>query len=71
MDKIMKIKYPEHTKGDKMSDIPKKLKYCAGGKWLESKTEKYMDCYNPSTGEVIARAPQCTADEVESAILAA
>ena len=54
-----------------MSDIPKKLKYCAGGKWLESKTEKYMDCYNPSTGEVIARAPQCTAEEVESAILAA
>ena len=54
-----------------MSDIPKKLKYCAGGKWLKSKTEKYMDCYNPSTGEVIARAPQCTADEVESAILAA
>lgn len=54
-----------------MSDIPKKLKYCTGGKWLESKTEKYMDCYNPSTGEVIALAPQCTADEVESAVLAA
>ena len=30
-----------------------------------------MDCYNPSTGEVIALAPQCTADEVESAIMAA
>ena len=54
-----------------MSDIPKKLKYCAGGKWLESKTSSYMDCYNPSTGEVIALAPQCTADEVESTILAA
>ncbi|MDF1590525.1 MAG: CoA-acylating methylmalonate-semialdehyde dehydrogenase [Desulfobacterales bacterium] len=50
---------------------PKKLKYCSDGKWLESKTSSYMDCYNPSTGEVIARAPQCTADEVESAILAA
>jgi len=54
-----------------MSDIPKKLQYCVGGKWLESKTEKYMDCYNPSTGEVIARAPQCTAEEVEAAIMAA
>ncbi|MBU2578037.1 aldehyde dehydrogenase family protein, partial [Patescibacteria group bacterium] len=54
-----------------MSDIPKKLKYCAGGNWLESKTSSYMDCYNPSTGEVIARAPQCTADEVDSAILSA
>jgi len=29
------IKFPEHPKGDKMLDIPKKLKYCAGGKWLE------------------------------------
>ena len=54
-----------------MSESPKKLKYFVGGKWLESKTEKYMDCYNPSTGEVIALAPQCTADEVESAVLAA
>jgi len=54
-----------------MSNDPKKLKYCAGGQWLESKTEKYMDCYNPSKGEVIARAPQCTAEEVESTIEAA
>lgn len=49
----------------------RKLKYCVNGQWLESKTTKYMDCYNPSTGEVIARAPQCTAEEVESAIRSA
>jgi len=49
----------------------KKLKYCAGGKWLESKSGKYMDCFDPSTGEVIAQAPQCTAEEVESAVAAA
>ncbi len=49
----------------------KKLKYCVNGQWLESKTTKYMDCYNPSTGEVIAMAPQCTSEEVESAIHAA
>ena len=30
-----------------------------------------MDCYNPSTGEVIAKAPCCTQEEVESAIAAA
>jgi len=54
-----------------MSEIPKKLKYCVNGKWLESKAEKYMDCYNPSTGEVIALAPQCTANEVEAAVAAA
>jgi malonate-semialdehyde dehydrogenase (acetylating) / methylmalonate-semialdehyde dehydrogenase len=50
---------------------PPKLKYFAGGQWLESKTKKYMPCYDPSTGAVIAFAPQCTAEEVEEAIQAA
>ncbi|WP_281432167.1 CoA-acylating methylmalonate-semialdehyde dehydrogenase [Desulfatitalea alkaliphila] len=50
---------------------PRKLKFHANGKWQESKTTKYMDCYNPSTGEVIARAPQCLAEEVEIAIQSA
>ncbi|MGE5603297.1 MAG: CoA-acylating methylmalonate-semialdehyde dehydrogenase [Nitrososphaerales archaeon] len=49
----------------------KTLKYCAGGEWLESKSGRYMDCYDPSTGEIIARTPQCTAEEVESAVAAA
>jgi malonate-semialdehyde dehydrogenase (acetylating) / methylmalonate-semialdehyde dehydrogenase len=49
----------------------KKLKYWVGGEPLESKTSKYMDCYDASTGEVVAQAPQCTAAEVESAIAAA
>jgi malonate-semialdehyde dehydrogenase (acetylating) / methylmalonate-semialdehyde dehydrogenase len=53
-----------------MSEV-KKLKYFVNGKWLTSKTSKYMDCYNPSTGEVIAQAPACTPDEVEQAIQAA
>jgi malonate-semialdehyde dehydrogenase (acetylating)/methylmalonate-semialdehyde dehydrogenase len=49
----------------------KKLRYSAGGEWLESKTAAYMDCFDPSTGEVIALAPQCTAEEVGGAIEAA
>ena len=49
----------------------RKLKFCVNGEWKESKTEKYMDCFNPSTGEVIAKAPCCTKEEVESAIEAA
>ena len=49
----------------------KQLKYFAGGKWLDSETKKYMDVFNPSTGEVIAQAPCCTKSEVESAIKAA
>ena len=50
---------------------PKILKYHAGGQWLMSKTEKFMDCYNCSTGQVIAKAPCCTQDEVDGAIAAA
>jgi malonate-semialdehyde dehydrogenase (acetylating)/methylmalonate-semialdehyde dehydrogenase len=48
-----------------------KLKYFVNGQWLDSKTEKYMDIYNPSVGEVIAQTPCCTADEVYSAVEAA
>ncbi len=54
-----------------MATAPKKLRYFAGGKWKESKSGKYMDCYDPSTGEVLARAPRCTAGEVEEAVAAA
>lgn len=50
---------------------PKQLKYCVDGEWRESKTSRYMECYNPSTGDVIAMAPQCTVDEVEAAISSA
>jgi len=50
---------------------PIRLKYHSGGQWLESKSDVYMDCYNPSTGEVIAQAPQCTSEEVEQIIAAA
>ena len=48
-----------------------KMKYCVGGEWLESKTEKWMDVTASSTGEVIAQVPCCTKDEVEAAIAAA
>ncbi|MCX7040977.1 MAG: CoA-acylating methylmalonate-semialdehyde dehydrogenase [Spirochaetes bacterium] len=54
-----------------MATSPKRLKYWVDGGWRASKTTKYMDCYNPSTGDVIAQAPQCTADEVREAIASA
>lgn len=41
------------------------------GEYVTSKTEKYTDAFNPSTGEVIAKVPCCTVDEVEAAIDAA
>ncbi len=54
-----------------MPNTPEKLKYYVDGQWRESKTKKYMDCFNPSTGEVVALTPQCTQEEVDSAIQAA
>ena len=48
-----------------------KKKYCVGGVWKESKTDKWMDVTDSSTGEVIAQVPCCTKDEVEEAIAAA
>lgn len=53
-----------------MASEPKVLGYYAGG-WKRSSTSRYMDCFDPSTGEVIAKAPQCTPAEVEQAVLAA
>ena len=49
----------------------KKLPYFANGEFKPSQTTQWMDCYDPSTGEVIAQAPQCTVAEVEEAVAAA
>lgn len=44
------------------------MKYFVGGEYRESKTTKFNDVYNPSTGEVTAKVPCCTEDEVNEAI---
>lgn len=48
----------------------KRLGYFVNGEFKESKTEKYSNAYDPSTGEVIAQVPCCTPDEVEEAVQA-
>lgn len=48
-----------------------RLKPFINGKFTESKTEKHMPVYNPSTGEIIAQTPCCTAEEVSAAVAAA
>lgn len=53
-----------------MPQVPN-LRYCANGEWKESRTKKYMPVTNSSTGELMARAPCCTPDEVNEAIEAA
>jgi len=42
-----------------------------GGKWLESKTGRWGDVYNPSRGERIAHVPLCAASEVDMVVRAA
>ena len=50
---------------------PRRLKYCVNNEWRESKTGKYMPVTDSSTGEVMAEAPCCTVEEVNSAVAAA
>lgn len=49
----------------------KRMKYCVDGIWKESKTDKWMEVTDSSTGEVIAEVPCCTVEEVEEAIASA
>ena len=50
---------------------PKTLGYFINGKSEPSTTEKYYDITDPNTGEVIAKSPCCTVDEVNRAVEAA
>ncbi len=57
---------------DESADVQvKKLKLFVNGEFKVSESTNYMDCYNPSTGDVQAHAPQCTQAEVDEAIAAA
>ncbi len=53
-----------------MSSV-RRLKYCVNGEWRDSATTKFMPVTNSSTGEIIAEAPCCTVEEVNSAVEAA
>lgn len=53
-----------------MGDV-KKLGYYVNGAQKFSVTEKYYDAYDPSSGEVIAKVPCCTPEEIEEAVAAA
>ena len=47
------------------------LKILRAGQWHASKTTRWSDVHNPSTGEVIAAVPLCSADEVDEVIASA
>src|SRR5262245_27389163 len=42
-----------------------------GGDFVASETRPFLDVFNPSSGDVIARVPLCQAAEVDAAVTAA
>ncbi len=51
--------------------MTKRLKYLVNGEWQDTESGIYYEITNSSTGEVMAEAPRCTADEVDAAVEAA
>lgn len=41
------------------------------GRWETSRSEHFVEVFNPSTGRVIARTPMCTPEEVDAVVQAA
>ena len=48
-----------------------KLNLFINNEFVKSESEEFYDVYNPSTGEIIAKAPKCTAEEASRAVDAA
>lgn len=48
-----------------------RLQLCIGDKWINSQTEDFHDVYNPASGEVIAKVPFSTKEEVNRSVEAA
>ena len=51
-------------------DVPD-IRNHIGGAWVESRADTYVDVHNPGTGDVIARAPLSTGQDVDDAVAAA
>jgi malonate-semialdehyde dehydrogenase (acetylating)/methylmalonate-semialdehyde dehydrogenase len=47
------------------------LRNFVGGRWVESKTRTFFDVHNPARGEIIAKTPLSTAEDVGAAVAAA
>jgi malonate-semialdehyde dehydrogenase (acetylating)/methylmalonate-semialdehyde dehydrogenase len=51
--------------------VVKVLRNFIGGEWAESKSGEYRDIINPATGEILAKAPNSTPEEIDEAVRAA
>jgi malonate-semialdehyde dehydrogenase (acetylating)/methylmalonate-semialdehyde dehydrogenase len=47
------------------------LRNFVGGRWVESRAREFLDVYNPAHGEVIARTPLSTGEDLDAAVAAA
>jgi malonate-semialdehyde dehydrogenase (acetylating)/methylmalonate-semialdehyde dehydrogenase len=47
------------------------LKNFIGGRWVETRAREFLDVYNPARGEIIARTPLSTGEDLDAAVLAA
>ena len=54
-----------------ISDRTPRVQMLCGGQWRDSGTDRFSPVHNPSTGQVIAQTPLCTADEVAAVVEAA
>jgi 1-pyrroline dehydrogenase len=54
-----------------MSATTTEYKAFIGGQWVDSASGETMDVINPATGDVIARVPRCSAEDVDRAVAAA
>ena len=54
-----------------MAESAEVLKNFVGGRWVESKARTYNDVHNPARGEVIAKTPLSTAEDLDAAVAAA
>ena len=46
-------------------------KIYAGGRWIAPSTDDSIDIIDPSTEEIIGRVPLCTAEDIDTAVMAA
>ncbi len=54
-----------------IADSVEQVKMLCGGQWRAAGGERSSEVYNPSTGQVIAKVPFCTAAEVDEVVQAA
>eukprot|EP01125_Pyxidicula_operculata_P006830 TRINITY_DN2346_c0_g1_i1.p1 TRINITY_DN2346_c0_g1~~TRINITY_DN2346_c0_g1_i1.p1 ORF type:complete len:524 (+),score=170.66 TRINITY_DN2346_c0_g1_i1:52-1623(+) len=57
--------------GKRAYSTPREAKHYINGQWVSSKTNKWIDLVQPASGQVIAKIPEATPEEFNSAVKAA